>query len=42
MGHHPNSMGMRLKVHRGINYWQSRNGSDKRLFIAFDNHLEAH
>lgn len=39
--HHPNSMGIRLEVHRGINYWQSKNGSDKRLFIAFDNHLEA-
>ncbi len=39
--HHPNSMGMRLEVHRGINYWQSKTGSDKRLFIAFDNHLEA-
>lgn len=39
--HHPNSMGERLEVHRGINFWQSPNGSEKRLFITFDNHLEA-
>src|ERR1700726_4836811 len=39
--HHPKSMGQRLEVHRGINFWQSKGGSDKRLFIAFDNHLEA-
>jgi quinoprotein glucose dehydrogenase len=39
--HHPNSIGTRLEVHRGINYWQNKDGSDKRLFIAFDNHLEA-
>ena len=39
--HHPNSMGQRFEVHRGINYWQSRDGSDKRLLIPFDNHLEA-
>src|SRR5580700_4278678 len=39
--HHPNSVGQRFEVHRGINYWQSRDGSDKRLLIPFDNHLEA-
>lgn len=39
--HHPNSMGQRLEVHRGINYWQSKDASEKRLFITFDNHLEA-
>ncbi|MFZ0882474.1 MAG: pyrroloquinoline quinone-dependent dehydrogenase [Candidatus Acidiferrales bacterium] len=39
--HHPNSMGQRLEVHRGINYWQSQDGKEKRLFIPFDNHLEA-
>jgi quinoprotein glucose dehydrogenase len=39
--HHPNSMGQRLEVHRGINFWQSKDGSDKRLLITFDNHLEA-
>jgi quinoprotein glucose dehydrogenase len=39
--HHPNSMGQRLEVHRGINYWQSKDGSERRLFIPFDNHLEA-
>lgn len=39
--HHPASMGQRFEVHRGINYWQSADGKDKRLFITFDNHLEA-
>ena len=39
--HHPNSMGQRFEVHRGINYWQSKDGSDRRLLIPFDNHLEA-
>jgi quinoprotein glucose dehydrogenase len=39
--HHPNSIGQRLEVHRGINYWQSKDGREKRLFIPFDNHLEA-
>ena len=39
--HHPKSMGQRLEVHRGINFWQSRDGSDKRLLITFNNHLEA-
>jgi quinoprotein glucose dehydrogenase len=39
--HHPHSMGQRVEVHRGINYWQSRDGSDQRLFITFDNFLEA-
>src|SRR5277367_4676453 len=39
--HHPNSIGQRLEVHRGINYWQSNDGTEKRLFIPFDNHLEA-
>ena len=39
--HHPNSSGQRLEVHRGINYWQSKDGTEKRLFIPFDNHLEA-
>ena len=36
--HHSNSMGQRFEVHRGINYWQSKDGSDKRLLIPFDNH----
>ena len=39
--HQPVSMGQRFEVHRGINYWQSKDGKDKRLFITFDNHLEA-
>jgi quinoprotein glucose dehydrogenase len=39
--HQPVSMGKRFEVHRGINYWQSEDGHNKRLFIPFDNHLEA-
>jgi quinoprotein glucose dehydrogenase len=39
--HHPHSIGQRLEVHRGINYWQSKDGTDRRLFIPFDNYLEA-
>jgi len=39
--HQPASMGKRFEVHRGINYWQSEDGLDRRLFIPFDNHLEA-
>jgi quinoprotein glucose dehydrogenase len=31
----------RRETHRGINYWQSGDGSDKRLLITFDNQLEA-
>ncbi len=31
----------RRETHRGINYWQSADGSDKRLLITFDNKLEA-
>ena len=31
----------RRETHRGINYWQSADGSDKRLLITFDNQLEA-
>jgi quinoprotein glucose dehydrogenase len=31
----------RRETHRGINYWQSKDGSDQRLLITFDNQLEA-
>jgi quinoprotein glucose dehydrogenase len=30
-----------MEVHRGINFWQSKNGSDQRLLIPFNDHLEA-
>jgi quinoprotein glucose dehydrogenase len=30
-----------IEMHRGINYWQSPDGSDQRLFIPFSNRLEA-
>jgi len=30
-----------MEMHRGVNFWQSQDGSDQRLLIAFNNHLEA-
>lgn len=30
-----------MEMHRGINFWQSKDGSEQRLLIAFNNHLEA-
>ena len=39
--YHSNNLGSRLETHRGINYWQSEDGSDRRLLIAFNNKLEA-
>ena len=30
-----------MEIHRGINFWQSSDGSEQRLFIAFNDHLEA-
>ncbi len=30
-----------IEIHRGINFWQSKDGSEQRLFIPFGNHLEA-
>ena len=30
-----------VEGHRGINFWQSSDGSDKRLLISFGNNLEA-
>ncbi|MGC2400307.1 MAG: PQQ-binding-like beta-propeller repeat protein [Acidobacteriaceae bacterium] len=35
------SLGQRIETHRGINYWQSSDGSDRRLLITFGNNLEA-
>jgi quinoprotein glucose dehydrogenase len=39
--YHSRGLGQRLETHRGINFWRSENGSDNRLFIAFNNQLEA-
>lgn len=36
---HPNNS--RMVTARGINYWQSKDGSDRRLFYSADNHLVA-
>ena len=30
-----------MEIHRGINFWQSKDGSEQRLFISFNDHLEA-
>ena len=30
-----------MEMHRGINFWQSKDGSEQRLLIAINNHLEA-
>ena len=30
-----------IEMHRGINFWQSKNGSEQRLLIPFADHLEA-
>jgi quinoprotein glucose dehydrogenase len=30
-----------LEMHRGINFWQNHDGSEQRLLIAFNDHLEA-
>ena len=39
--YHSRNLGPRAKGHRGINYWQNSDGSDKRLLIRFANNLEA-
>ena len=39
--YHSRNLGPRVEGHRGINYWQSSDGSDKRLLISFANNLEA-
>jgi quinoprotein glucose dehydrogenase len=30
-----------MEMHRGINFWQSKDGSEQRLLIPFSSHLEA-
>ena len=30
-----------IEMHRGINFWQSKDGAEQRLFIPIANHLEA-
>ncbi len=35
------NLGPRTETHRGINYWQSSDGSDRRLLISFASNLEA-
>jgi len=30
-----------MEMHRGINFWQSKDGSEQRLLMAFSNRLEA-
>jgi quinoprotein glucose dehydrogenase len=35
------NLGPRVETHRGINYWQSSDGSDRRLLISFAGNLEA-
>jgi quinoprotein glucose dehydrogenase len=35
------NLGQRMEAHRGINYWQNTDGSDRRLLISFGNNLEA-
>ena len=39
--YHSRNLGQRIETHRGINYWQSSDGSDKRLLISFADNLEA-
>src|SRR5277367_3395699 len=39
--YHSRNLGQRVESHRGINFWQSDDGSDKRLLISFANNLEA-
>ena len=39
--YHSRNLGPRPEGHRGINYWESSDGSDKRLLISFANNLEA-
>jgi quinoprotein glucose dehydrogenase len=37
--YHPNAP--RREMHRGINYWESKDRSDRRLLITFNNNLQA-
>jgi quinoprotein glucose dehydrogenase len=38
---HADTSHSKLITHRGINYWQSQDGADRRLFFAVDNFLQA-
>ena len=38
---HPTEPKTRLITNRGINYWQSKDGSDRRLFFSADNFLQS-
>lgn len=38
---HADTSHSKLITHRGINYWQSPDGADRRLFFAADNFLQA-
>ena len=38
---HPTDRDTKLITNRGINYWESKNGSDRRLFFASNNFLQA-
>jgi quinoprotein glucose dehydrogenase len=38
---HRTGIGTKLITHRGINYWESKDRSDRRLFLASDNFLQA-
>jgi quinoprotein glucose dehydrogenase len=30
-----------MEIHRGVNFWENKDGSDRRLLITFKNHLQA-
>jgi glucose dehydrogenase len=38
---HKTDLQTKLITYRGINYWESQDGTDRRLLFAADNHLEA-
>src|SRR6185437_14926350 len=38
---HKTDLQTKLITNRGINYWESRDGTDRRLLFAADNYLEA-
>ena len=38
---HGTGSGTKLITNRGINYWESKNGTDRRLLLAINNHLQA-
>ena len=38
---HRTDIGTKLITHRGVNYWESKDRSDRRLFLASNNFLQA-